>query len=88
MLLHAHWQPWSALFIGALASGGDGTLRGRPGLPATVRAKTGIIRHTVSLAGYLDPAAVPTVFAVLVKHWFGERRKVRSEVVPLVRSWK
>ena len=34
LLLHAHRQPWSALFIGALASGGDdGTLRGWPGFP-------------------------------------------------------
>ncbi len=79
-------QPWSASFLAAMARGGEGTLEVWPRLPP-VAAKTGSIRHTLALAGYLEPESPePIVFAVFFNHRLGERGSQRAEIAALLRQ--
>lgn len=81
-------QPWRASFLDALPRNGEGTLEAWRGLPP-VAAKTGTIRHSLALAGYLDPeGAEPTVFACFLNHRPGERPTLRAEIAGLVRDWR
>ncbi len=86
LLRYARSQPWHATLLAALARGGEGTLEAWRRLPP-VAAKTGSIRHTLALAGYLDPAnPEPVVFAVFLNHQPGERRGQRAEIANLLRG--
>jgi PBP4 family serine-type D-alanyl-D-alanine carboxypeptidase len=80
-------QPWRGLFLEALARPGEGTLERWPkGL--AVRAKTGTIQHTLSLAGYIEGVSgEPVVFALFLNHWPGPRPQARAELQALVRDW-
>ena len=54
-LLRFAWRaPWRDAFVAALARPGTGTLVGWPPLPP-MAAKTGTLKHTLALAGMLDP---------------------------------
>ncbi len=80
-------QPWREVFVSALAAPGQGTLRHWPPLPK-LRGKSGTLRHTVALAGYLDASArTPIAFAAFVNHWLDQRYDARTEIAALLRSW-
>jgi D-alanyl-D-alanine carboxypeptidase/D-alanyl-D-alanine-endopeptidase (penicillin-binding protein 4) len=87
-LLRWVWrQPWRRHFVDALARPGRGTLDAWSGLPP-VAAKTGMIRDTVALAGYLQPsAAEPVTFACFLNHRPGDRGVLRAEIAALLRRW-
>ncbi len=88
LLRYVRSQPWRDAFLSALAKPGEGTLEVWRGLPP-VAAKTGSIRHTLALAGYLDPASPePVAFAVFFNHEPGERGPRRTEIARLLRSWR
>jgi D-alanyl-D-alanine carboxypeptidase/D-alanyl-D-alanine-endopeptidase (penicillin-binding protein 4) len=88
LLRYVRTQPWRDVFLGALARPGEGTLEVWRALPP-VAAKTGSIRHTLALAGYLDPQSPePVVFAVFLNHDRGERGPRRAEIARLLRSWR
>ena len=88
LLRYVHSQPWRDVFLSALAQRGEGTLEVWPGLPP-VAAKTGSIRQTLALAGYLDPGSPePVVFAVFLNHQPGERAPRRARVARLLKSWR
>lgn len=61
---------WGAALIDGLPRGGEGTLRRRfltAGLRGRVRAKTGYINETTTLAGYVDsPSGVRYAYALLM----------------------
>ena len=88
VLAHAAERPWGPTLIDALAAPGAGTLAAWPRLPP-VAAKTGTLRHTVALAGILDPAAdVPVVFCYFVNHDPRPRPDARSEIAAALRRWR
>ncbi len=85
LLRYVRSQPWRAAFSGALAKGGEGTLEVWRRLPP-VAAKTGSIRNTMALAGYLNPdSPEPVIFAVFLNHRPGERGTQRAEIASLLR---
>ncbi len=87
LLRYARSQPWRESFLGALAKSGEGTLEAWRGLPP-IAAKTGSIRQTLALAGYLHPdRPEPIVFAVFFNHRPGERGSQRAEIAGLLRRW-
>ena len=97
-LLRFAWQaPWRDAFVAALARPGTGTLVGWPALPP-VAAKTGTLRHTLSLAGLIDPdvlsstggatPAEPILFAILLDHDLRDRGVQRREVAEFLRQWR
>ena len=83
----ARRQVWFSQFSAALASRGRGTLEAWPALP-TLRAKTGTLRGSLTLAGYLDrPGATePIVFAIFLDHRPGERPPQRAEIARWLQS--
>jgi D-alanyl-D-alanine carboxypeptidase/D-alanyl-D-alanine-endopeptidase (penicillin-binding protein 4) len=86
-LLRWVWhQPWRELFLDALASPGEGTLKVWGRLPP-LAAKSGTVRHSLALAGYLNlrPAAEPVIFAIFLNHRGEERHALRAEIVRLLR---
>lgn len=82
-------QPWHRHFADALARPGKGTLEAWRGLPPTLAAKTGMIRDTVALAGYVQRPAggEPLTFACFLNHRPGDRGALRAEIVGLLRRW-
>ncbi len=87
VIAHATRQPWGGRLIEALAGPGEGTLAAWPRLPP-LAAKTGTLRHTVALAGILDPGSdAPVVFCYFVNH---HRRPAaaRREIAAALRSWR
>lgn len=88
-------QPWGTLYLGALARPGQGTLAAWPALPRGTRAKTGTLRHTLALAGLVEPGLVepgrpgvpPLLFACMLNHRPDDRPALRSELVGSVRGW-
>ena len=87
VLAHAARQPWGPRFLEALAGPGEGTLAAWPRLPP-VAAKTGTLRHTVALAGVLDPSSdAPVVFCYFVNHAPG-RAAARREIAAALRAWR
>jgi D-alanyl-D-alanine carboxypeptidase len=96
-LLRFAWHaPWRDAFTAALAQPGTGTLVGWPALPP-VAAKTGTLKHTLTLAGVLDagaagatqaPTSEPVLFAVFLNHDLRDRGTQRREVAELLRSWR
>lgn len=88
LLDFARSQPWRATFLAALANNGEGTLKIWPGLPP-VAAKTGSIRHTLALAGYLDPESTePVIFAAFFNHETGDRGSQRANIARLLQRWR
>ncbi len=92
LLRWARRQPWGRIFAAALAVPGRGTLKAWRGLPP-VAAKSGTIRDTVALAGYLDPApdppgGEPLAFVCFLNHRPGDRWRLRREIAELVRGWR
>ncbi len=87
VLAHAASQPWGERLIEALARPGRGTLRAWPRLPP-VAAKTGTLRHTVALAGFLDPGSeAPVIFCYFVNHHQGAAA-ARRAIAAALRSWR
>ena len=79
-------QPWRALFVEALAAPAEGTLGAWPGM-SSVAAKTGTVRHSLALAGYLDPnSPQPILFAIFLNHRPEERPGLRAELVHWLRE--
>ena len=88
VLAHALEQPWGRTVVDALAGPGEGTLAAWPRMPP-VAAKTGTLRHTVALAGILDPGSTaPVVFCYFVNHHPERPSVARSEIASAVRRWR
>ena len=88
LLAHALRQPWGRTLADALATPGLGTLAAWPRLPP-VAAKTGTLRHTVALAGILDPDSdTPVVFCYFVNHHPAQRAAARREIADALRRWR
>lgn len=88
VLAHAAGRPWGRTFAAALAGPGEGTLAAWPRLPP-IAGKTGTLRHTVALAGMLDPASdAPVVFCYFVNHDPRPRSAARREIAAALRRWR
>ena len=88
VLVHAAGRPWGPTLIDALAKPGVGSLAGWPSL-APVAAKTGTLRHTVALAGLLEPASdAPVFFCYFVNHNPGRRTAARREIAAALGRWR
>ena len=88
LLAYAMRQPWSRTMIEALPGPGEGTLEFWPRLPP-VAAKTGTLRHTVALAGILDPdSGAPVVFCYFINHHPEQRAAARREIADALRRWQ
>ena len=88
VLAHATGQPWGTTLIDALATRREGTLAAWPRLPP-VAAKTGTLRHTVALAGIVDPdSEAPVVFCYFVNHDPRPRSATRGEIAAALRRWR
>ena len=88
LLAYAMRQPWSRTMIEALPGPGEGTLEFWPRLPP-VAAKTGTLRHTVALAGIVDPDAdAPVVFCYFINHHPEQRAAARREIADALRRWQ
>ena len=88
VLAYAAGRPWAGTFIDALATRGQGTLRAWPRLPP-LAAKTGTLRHTVALAGILDPDSdAPVFFCYFVNHDPRPRSAARGEIAAALRRWR
>ena len=88
LLAHASRQPWGRALADALATPGTGTLAAWPRLPP-VAAKTGTLRHTVALAGILDPDSdTPVVFCYFVNHHPAQRTAARREIADALARWQ
>ena len=88
VLAHALEQPWGRTVVDALAGPGEGTLAAWPHMPP-VAAKTGTLRHTVALAGILDPeSTAPVIFCYFVNHHPERPWEVRSEIASALGRWR
>ena len=88
LLAYAMRQPWSRTMIAALPGPGEGTLEFWPRLPP-VAAKTGTLRHTVALAGILDPDSdAPAIFCYFINHHPEQRAAARREIADALRRWQ
>ncbi len=99
LLTWAWQQPWRETWIQALPQNGVGTLTHWPNLPP-LAAKTGTVRHTAALAGYLDDpridrgarpaafahAAEPVVFACFLNHRTQPVDGLRAEIAAWLRQ--
>ncbi len=87
LLGYVRSQSWGEHFVGALATPGKGTLAPWGRLPP-LAAKTGTIRNSLALAGYLDPGSPePVVFACFFNHRAEASPVLRAEMAALVRRW-
>jgi D-alanyl-D-alanine carboxypeptidase/D-alanyl-D-alanine-endopeptidase (penicillin-binding protein 4) len=101
-LLQFVWRaPWRDALVAALATPGTGTLVGWPLLPP-MAAKTGTLKHTLALAGVLDPGGAasapalppgaalpePILFAIFLNHDLRDRGVQRREIAELLRQWR
>ena len=88
VLAHAVEQPWGRTMLDRLAGPGEGTLAAWPRLPP-IAAKTGTLRHTVALAGVLDPQLeAPVIFCYFVNHQPERPRAVRREIAAALGQWR
>ncbi len=88
LLAHAAGRPWGRTLVAALPGPGEGTLAAWPRLEP-VAAKTGTLRHTVALAGLLDPQSdTPVVFCYFVNHHTAPRAAARREIAAALRRWR
>ena len=87
LLEWARRQSWFSHFAAALASPGRGTLEAWPNLPP-LRAKTGTLRGSLALAGYLEhpTSSEPVAFAIFLDHRPGERPPQRVEIARWLRG--
>ncbi len=88
VLVHVAGRPWGPTLIDALPKPGVGTLAAWPSL-VPVAAKTGTLRHTVALAGLLEPASdAPVFFCYFVNHSPGGRTAARREIAAALARWR
>ena len=88
LLAYAVGQPWGPALTAAMAVPGAGTLASWPRLPP-VAAKTGTLRHTVALAGILDPDAdTPVFFCYFVNHRPQQTTASRNEIAEALARWR
>ena len=88
VLAVAAGEPWGRELIAALAGPGEGTLAAWP-VAGPLAAKTGTLRHTVALAGLLDPASdAPVLFCYFVNHHPHDRAAARREIAAALRRWR
>ena len=81
-------QPWGRTVVEALAGPGVGTLAAWPRVPP-IAAKTGTLRHTVALAGILDPGLnAPVIFCYFVTHHPERRWAARDEIASALSRWR
>ena len=81
-------QPWGRTVVEALAGPGAGTLAAWPRVPP-IAAKTGTLRHTVGLAGILDPGPnAPVIFCYFVNHHPERRWAARGEIASALGRWR
>jgi D-alanyl-D-alanine carboxypeptidase/D-alanyl-D-alanine-endopeptidase (penicillin-binding protein 4) len=77
-------QEWRVAFANALATPGEGTLETWPPLPKLL-AKTGTLRHTSALAGFLEPGGESRIaFAIVLDHRTEEQAELRQEIARFV----
>ncbi len=87
VLTHVLEQPWGRTLLDGLARPGEGTLAAWPRMPP-VAAKTGTLRHTVALAGILDPGSTaPVIFCYFVNHHPERPQAARREIVSALERW-
>jgi len=80
-------QGWRDAYLAALARPGAGTLRAWGSLPAGLRAKTGSIRGSLGIAGFLkDRDAGLVFFAAFLGHRREEAPLLRGELAAWVRA--
>ena len=88
LLAYALEQSWGATLIEALPAPGEGTLAAWPRLPP-LAAKTGTLRHTVALAGILDPGSDEAViFCYFINHHPEQRTASRREIADALGRWR
>ena len=88
VLAYALEQPWGGTLVEALAGPGTGALAAWPTLPP-IAAKTGTLRHTVALAGILDPGpTAPVIFCYFVNHHPERRWAARGEIASALGRWR
>ena len=88
VLVYALEQPWSTSLLQAMAGPGEGTLAAWPALPP-IAAKTGTLRHTVALAGILDPESDESVvFCYFVNHHLARPLDSRRQIAAAVERWR
>ena len=88
VLAYALAQPWGRTLVEALAGPGAGTLAAWPRVPP-IAAKTGTLRHTVALAGILDPGPnAPVIFCYFVNHHPERRWAARGEIASALGRWR
>ncbi|MEE2790244.1 MAG: D-alanyl-D-alanine carboxypeptidase/D-alanyl-D-alanine-endopeptidase [Acidobacteriota bacterium] len=88
VLGHALTQDWAEILLGALPGPGEGTLAGWSSVPQ-IAAKTGTLRHTVGLAGFLDAGPEgPVVFCYFVNHLPGRPRVAREQIASALARWQ
>ncbi len=74
-------QSWRDAYLAALARPGIGTLRAWGRLPPGLAAKTGSIRGSLGIAGYLkDRGGEPVIFAAFLGHRQEEAPVLRAEL--------
>jgi D-alanyl-D-alanine carboxypeptidase/D-alanyl-D-alanine-endopeptidase (penicillin-binding protein 4) len=82
-------QEWLPTFVANLANGEQGTLSRTWRSAPPLAAKTGTLRHSQTLAGYLDPASPePTVFAIFLNHRTESRAQLKKEIVDQLGRWR
>ena len=88
VLAHVLEQPWRDTLVDALARPGTGTLRTWPPV-ASIAAKTGTLRHTVALAGFLDAGrGAPIVFCYFVNHYPERPGTARRQIASALGRWR
>lgn len=88
LLGHALERSWGETLVGALAGPGEGTLAGWGSVPQ-VAAKTGTLRHTVGLAGFLDAGSEgPVIFCYFVNHLPGAPAVARRQIATALARWR
>ena len=88
VLAYVREQVWGDSLVQALAGPGEGTLAAWPPVPP-LAAKTGTLRHTVALAGFLETGVeTPVVFCYFVNHHPARRRVARREIALTLARWK
>ena len=88
VLAHAVEQPWGRTMLDRMAGPGEGTLAAWPRTPP-IAAKTGTLRHTVALAGVLDPQLeAPVIFCYFVNHQPARPGAARREIAAALGRWR
>jgi D-alanyl-D-alanine carboxypeptidase/D-alanyl-D-alanine-endopeptidase (penicillin-binding protein 4) len=86
LLGFVHRADWREALTTGLPRPGRGTLQYWSGLPP-VAAKSGTIRNTLALAGYLETGDEPVIFAIFLNHDTRSRSVQRRDVAERLRAW-